>query len=277
ARGRARQSELCSMARSGAPAESDRVPAGSLPMSKPLRILRNIGIGLAALIVVVVVAAFFIVQTNWFREYVKGKIITAAEDGTGGRVEIGSFSFDPLHFKAVLTNIVIHGHEPADAAPYLQAKRAEVDIRLFTSIHHLLDIAYLGLDTPQVNIMVNADGTSNVPTPKTKSQSNETPLESIVNLAVGRADISHGLLTFNSQQHPLDVRANNLHVRLDYNVLKQGYQGELSLQPLYVAQGRNTPVVFTISIPVAFTKDHIDFQNARIATPASEILINGSL
>ena len=63
-------------------------------MSRKARIWRNIGIAAATVMVVLFIAAIQIAQTDWFRDYVKAKIVTGAEDGTGGRVEIGSFTFD---------------------------------------------------------------------------------------------------------------------------------------------------------------------------------------
>jgi translocation and assembly module TamB len=247
-------------------------------MSRRARIFRNIAIGLAAFFVVVVAAVLMVSRTQWFRDFVKQKIIAAAEDGTGGRAEIGSFTFDPLHLRAMITGFVIHGNEPACAAPYLSARRAEVDVRLLTSIHHVLSVAYLGLDNLRANIMVFADGTTNVPTPKTKSQSNETPLESVVDLAVGHFDLTNGLVTYNSvPQPPLNIRANNLRVQLAYNALKQHYQGSIFLEPLYVANGHNTPVNFSVLLPVTVERDRISFQNARIASERSEVLVNGAV
>jgi len=247
-------------------------------MSRRARIFRNIAIGLAACFIVVVAAVLVVSRTQWFRYFVKQKIIAAAEDGTGGRAEIDSFAFDPLRFRAVVTGFVIHGNEPAGAAPYLSARRAEVDVRLLTSIHHVLDVAYLGLDSPRANIMVFADGTTNVPTPKTKSQSNETPLESVVDLAVGHFDLTNGLVTYNSvPQPPLNIRANNLRVQLAYNALKQSYQGSIFLEPLYVANGRNTPVNFSVLLPVTVERDRISFQNVRIASEHSEVMVNGAV
>ncbi len=246
-------------------------------MTRRARILRNIAIGLAAFLALTLVLAFVAVQTDWFRNFVKRKLITAVEEGTGGRVEIGSFSFDPAHLRAVVTGFVVHGNEPPGSAPYLSARRAEVDLRVLTSLHHIWDIAYLGLDRPQANIMVFADGRTNVPFPKTKSESTETPLQTVVDLAVGHAELTDGLITFNSQQQPLSVRANNLRVQLAYDTLKQGYQGRISLEPLYVARGRATPVILAITLPVTLHSGRIDFQNAKISTARSEILINGSL
>jgi translocation and assembly module TamB len=229
------------------------------------------------LVVIVVTAAFFVLRTDWFQDFAKQKIVAATEDATGGRVEIGSFRFDPAQLRTVFTDFVVHGYEPPGAAPYLRVRRAEVVVRLFTSLKHIFDINYLGLDGPQANILVYPDGTTNVPTPKTKSTSNKTPLETVVDLTVEHAQLTDGLLTFNSRRQPLRVRANNLRVQLAYNAMSQGYQGQISLDPLYVTSGRDTPVNFAITLPLALVRDRIDLHNARIASARSEILIDGSL
>ena len=52
-------------------------------MSRRIRIFRYIAIGVAALMVVVVAAALTVIHTNWFRNYVREKIVEALEDGTG--------------------------------------------------------------------------------------------------------------------------------------------------------------------------------------------------
>src|SRR3954470_24359383 len=100
-------------------------------MTRPLKLVRNIGIGLGAFIVVLVIAGLILVQTNWFREYVRGKIVSATADGTGGRVEVGSFAFDVRRFQADVNGLVIHGKEPADAAPYIRVQHVRLNIRLF--------------------------------------------------------------------------------------------------------------------------------------------------
>src|ERR1019366_9795363 len=126
------QSEFRAVAGQRAQAQSNRIPRGSIAMSRGVNILRNVGIGLAAFVVLVLLAGILTVRTEWFRNYVREKIITATADGTGGRVEIGSFAFDWTRLSAVVTNFVIHGNEPAGASPYLSASRVEVHARLLT-------------------------------------------------------------------------------------------------------------------------------------------------
>jgi translocation and assembly module TamB len=246
-------------------------------MSIPGKIILSIAIGLVALVAIVVTAAFVVARTDWFQNFAKQKIVAATEDATGGRVEIGSFHFDPAQRRAVVTGFVVHGNEPAGAAPYLRVRRTEVDVRLLSSLNKIVDISYLRLDGPQANILVYPDGTTNVPIPKTKSTSNKAPLETVVDLAVDHAELNDGLLMFNSRKQPLEVRANNLRLQLAYDTRSQGYQGRISLEPLYVASGRHTPVNFAINLPLSLEGDRIDLHNARISTARSEILIDGSL
>jgi translocation and assembly module TamB len=246
-------------------------------MSKPARIIRNIAIGVAALLIGLIVAAVYVVQTESFRAYVKQKVIVSTEESTGGRVDVESFSFDWRQMRAVVTGFVIHGSEPAGAAPFLSAPRVQVDIRLFTSVHHILDVAFLGIEKPEGNVIVFPDGRTNIPNPKQKSTSNEPPLETVVNLAVDHFELTNGLLTVASQKQEVNIRGNDLKAELWYNVLNQGYRGQLSFQPLYVASGRNTPVNFSVTVPVALQRDRIDVHDARISTALSSVVINGSV
>jgi translocation and assembly module TamB len=246
-------------------------------MTRISNILRNIAIGLAALIVIVLITATQVVQTDWFRSYVRETIITATQDALGGRVEVGSFSFDWRQLRAEVTNFVIHGREPAGAAPFLRAARVQVDLQLFTSPSRWLNVKALRVEQPQANIMTLADGSLNVPQPARKSHSDTTPLETVVDLAVGEFNLSKGTARYNDAVQPLDVRGENLRVQLAYDSLARGYKGNLSLQPLYVVRGQKSPVVFTITLPVVLQRDKISVQGATISTPASKLNITGSL
>lgn len=242
------------------------------------RLLVKIAAGVVAFVVLLGVCAILLVQTDWFRDYVKRKIVASTEEGTGGKVDVGSFDFDWKHLRAVITGFVIHGTEPQAAAPFVAARRVQVDLRLFTSIHHLWDIAYLGVENPAANIIVFADGRTNVPQPKTPaSSSGPTALQTVIDLAVGHFDLTNGVLVFESQKQTLNVHGSNLHAELWFNALKQGYGGQLSFQPVYVVSGKNTPVNATLKFPISLGSDRIDFHNASIITPETSLLINGSV
>src|SRR5437868_10217807 len=100
-------------------------------MSRKARKIVLIGGGsLVALIVILILAGVIIVQTQWFRDTVRNKIISSVEQATGGRTEIGSFSFDWTHLRAVVRDFVLHGTEPATSAPLFRARMLEVDLKI---------------------------------------------------------------------------------------------------------------------------------------------------
>nr|MDP9113656.1 hypothetical protein [Acidobacteriota bacterium] len=246
-------------------------------MKRAGKLLVRIALAAAALLMVLAVAAVIVVQTDWFRNFAKQKIITATESGTGGKVDIGSFTFDWRHLRSTFTNLVVHGEEPAGAPPYLQAQRVQLDIRLFHDLHHVIGVGALIVDKPEANIMIFPDGRTNVPTPKTKVESKQTTLETVVDLAIARFALNDGRIVFASQEQPLNIRGNHLQMNLAFNTLTQGYEGRLAFESLYVVSGRNTPVQFAVTLPVSLRRDRINLRNATIATRRSSITINGSL
>jgi translocation and assembly module TamB len=246
-----------------------------LERTKP--VVRYAAWGLGALLIVVIAGALIVVHADWFRNYVRRQIITATEEATGGKVDIASFDFDVSHMRAVVTDFVLHGTEPAGAPPFVRIARLQLEFLLFTNIHHILDITYLGVEKPQIAVMQFPDGRTNIPAPKTKSTSDKTPLQTVVDLAVGRFELKNGLATLDARQQPLNVQANNLRAQLNFNTLKQAYQGQLDLEPVYVVAGRNTPVTFRLKLPVAVERDRIDFHGVTVTTPLSAISIDGSV
>ncbi|HKD07335.1 MAG TPA: translocation/assembly module TamB domain-containing protein [Bryobacteraceae bacterium] len=246
-------------------------------MTRGQRIFRVAVVALCALLATVFVTTLIVVHTNWFRNFVREQIIATTNEATGGKTEVATFSFDVTHLQAVVTGFVIHGNEPASAQPFVRAAKAQLNFRFFTSIHRLLDITYLGVDRPQVNIVVFPDGRTNIPSPKQRSTSNKSTLETVVDLAVSHFEMTNGLVTFDSRTRPMNIQANNLRAQLYYNTLNEGYQGQLDLEPTYVVSGRNTPVTFRISLPVALQKDRIDIHHATVTTPVSAVSIDGSI
>ena len=250
--------------------------AGISPLMK--RRIVYAGLGLVALAVFVCVAAIVVVQTDWFRNYVKQKIIATTEEATGGKVDIGSFSFDVRHLKVVVTNFVIHGKEPASASPLVSAARVEVDLRLLSSFKNIVGVSYLGVEKPAVNVMVLADGSTNIPSPKEKQpESKTTALETVVDLAVGHFNLANGSLALNAQKEQFDLQGNNLRAELWFNQLTNEYAGQLGMEPIYVAAGRNTPVKVRLTLPLTLQRDRVILKNGSIATDASQIALNGSL
>jgi translocation and assembly module TamB len=245
-------------------------------MTRGRKIALWIGGGLLGLILTLGLAIFVTVQTQWFRDFVRAKIVTSVEEATGGRVELGSFAFTWNRLRADVHDFVIHGLEPAGAAPLFRAKHVQVDLKLLSPLKGFVELAYLLVDTPQANLMVFPDGKTNIPAPKIKKTSDKTGLETIVDLAIGRFDLVNASAAFASAPAAINASGRDLRAHLAYNALKPSYTGDLSTT-LLVRSGNNDPVNANVKLPVTLEKDKVTLTNATVETPQSKIVISGSV
>lgn len=247
-------------------------------MSRARRILLIAGASLAGLVIVVLAAAIIVVQTPWFQNLVREKIVSAVDDATGGRTEIGAFTFDLSRLRAEVRDFVIHGTETAPVAPLFQAKLLAVDLKLTSPFHGVVNIAYLLLDTPQANVIVYPDGRTNLPTPKTqKPPSNKSGLQTVVDLAIRRFDLHHGSLIFAQRKSDFNASGENLRAQLAYNVAHPSYTGEIDMSPLHLRSAPNAPLDVNVKLPLTLEADRITVAGASLSTPGSLIQVSASV
>src|SRR5436309_9540926 len=171
-------------------------------MSKRKKLLITIASSLAGLFLIVLICSILIVQSAWFSNFVRQKIVAVTEESTGGVVEIGAFEFVWTHLTARIRNFVLHGNEPKESDPLARIALLEVRLKLFSGLKKVVDIRYLGIEQPRINLIVFPDGTTNIPQPKVKkkSTSDTSGLETVVNLAVGQFNVQNGLVQYAQQK-----------------------------------------------------------------------------
>ncbi len=247
-------------------------------MTRRRKIWFTAGAVVLGLAVAVIVAVLVIVQTSWFANFAREKIISTLEDSSGGVVQIGSLAIDLRHLTVRIDNAVLHGKEPAGQAPLFRVREIELRIRLFSGIWHLIDLEYLGIEQPQVNLILLPDGTTNIPQPKTPSKPSQTSgLETVVNLAVKHFQLRNGLIQVLQQKSQLNARGNNLRVLLNYDAAKPSYVGNLAMDPVVVSSPGQEPLDIHVNVPLILEKDAVRISNASITSRQSQIHLTAAL
>ncbi|HWC97602.1 MAG TPA: translocation/assembly module TamB domain-containing protein [Candidatus Sulfopaludibacter sp.] len=242
------------------------------------KILRIVVAVIAIPMLVGFVAGVLIVRTDWFRNTVRAKIVSAVEDATGGKVDIGSFSFDWTHLRAFVRDFTIHGLEPAGAPPLLHAALVQVDLKLTSPFTGFVNLAYLLVDQPAANVIIFPDGRTNIPAPKIQPKSdNKTGVETIVDLAIGKFDLRNGSFTFGDRKTDLNASGAGLRAQLGYNPVAPRYTGEIDVSPLYIKSGNNPALNVDVKLPLTVQKDKISLTNAQLTTPQSKIVLSGDM
>ena len=184
-----------------------------------------ISASLLLLLVVIIVGLGMYTRTADFQNRVRSTLINTLQEATGGRVELAGIQFNLLHLAVEADGLVIHGLEGPGEAPYLSADRILLHITLKSLFAHatnskgamrFITLALLHVDRPHIHLLINKDGTTNQPVPKTKSTSTEPVLDTLLDLQANRVELADGLALLNDKAIPFDLAANNLGVNVRY-------------------------------------------------------------
>src|SRR5580704_13469885 len=116
--------------------------------SRAIRIIAYSLLSLAGFAVALVVAGVLLVQTAWFKNFVRDRIVAVVERATGGRVEIGSFSYNWHDLTADVQPFVLHGTEPDSRPPLFRAEKIQIGFRIISALEKKVDIASLIVESP---------------------------------------------------------------------------------------------------------------------------------
>ncbi len=246
-------------------------------MSRRSRLALISGGAVLGLICVLAVTAVFVLHSAWFREQVRERIVSEAEKATGGRVEIGSFDFAWNTMTARVNGLVIHGTEPAGSPPLLRVRSITLVLKIISMLKRTVDVQSIAVDQPQAHLIVSPDGTTNVPAPRAPRASGKSPVETILDLAVGRFTVQSGAFEVNSQRTPWSAAGENLRAQVDFNALRPSYRGEISIQPLHLKISNNLPVDVGAAVSLTIEKNKATIARALLDTGRSRAELSGAV
>jgi translocation and assembly module TamB len=178
-------------------------------------------------------ALVYTLQTSWFKQQVREKIVSAAEQASGGRVELGAFNYSWRSLTAEFKGFVVHGTEARNARPLFRAASLTVALRPASLLSRNVDIRLLQIERPEVHVEVRPDGSTNLPR-ENGSASASHLVEQLFALKVRRFEFIKGLLELNEQRVPLTARGHDLTVLLSYEPGAPGYNVSLSSRTVEV-------------------------------------------
>jgi translocation and assembly module TamB len=218
-----------------------------------------------------------VLQTRWFEERVREKIISSMEQASGGRVEMASFSYNWHALTADLRNVVIHGTEPVSAQPLFRVDSIRIGLKIVSLLKRHYDIASLVVNRPEVNLIIHADGTTNVPLAKHVPRSFAGSAEALLNLKVRHFELQEGVIQVNLQQVRLNAQAEELWIDLAYQPEWPSYQVQLSSQHLRVFPRRFRSLELQVKARAQLERDRLIIQGLELASNGSRLEATGTL
>ena len=251
-------------------------------MSRRMRIGWMVAGSLVALVLALTLGGVLVLRSDWLREKIRQRMVAEIEKATGGRSEIRAFRFDWKQLRAEVDGFVLHGSEPPGAPPLFQADSIAVGLKLISALRREVDIQYMDVRHPQVHLIVDAGGHTNVPAPKVQGARPRRPrkgtVETILDLAIGRFNLENG--TFEVQDRgatAFDARGQNLRADIAYDGSGLRYHGRISVSPADFQWGIHRPVPLDISLTLGLEKNRVQIESARVATAQSQTEFSGAI
>lgn len=248
-------------------------------MSRPKKLILWLIATCLAALVVFAGAVLYVVQSNWFKEQIREKLIVTLEYATGGRVELKSFQYDWHRLTAEAGGFVLRGTEPAGGPPLLSADSVRIRLKILSAFRRDVDISTLVVNRPQVYLLVREDGSTNIPEPKTKRPAGEKPvLEQLLDLKVKHFEVNQGVVEVNLKQAPLDIRGDNLQAQLSYeDGTAPHYLVKASSQQLQLKTANIDTIAGDLALDASLERDQIVFSQVTYRLQKSSVQAHGTL
>ncbi len=233
---------------------------------------------LAALVVLLAILALtgvLVFRSGWFYEMVHRRTIAELERATGGRVEIGDFDFDWKHLQLKVGPVILHGKESALEPPFIQIRSLTAGLRVISMIERKVDLSSLSIDQPQVRIVFYPDGTNNIPDPAVHHPET-TWAQDLVHLAVRRYEVQNGLFEYDDREIPLDLRGEDLLVRMRLDSPGK-YSGSLNSNRVRLVLSGNGPIEVNTAATFTLNESTIDVTRLLVTTKDSRVEAAGAL
>jgi translocation and assembly module TamB len=235
--------------------------------------------------VALLLAGVVLVQTAWFKNLIRQRIVSVVQRATGGRVEIGSFSYNWHNLTADVKPFVLHGTEPASAPPLFRADKIEIGLKIISALEKKVDIASLIVESPRVYITIGPDGSTNIPRPKIP-RFNQNVIEDLLDLQVRHIELRHGMADYNSWRVPLDATGEHLQMSLVYQPggepAKQAagprYLCAISSALMRVSSPKlRAPAEFALDSQVALGRNTVQVLRMNLASGGMKIESKGTI
>ncbi|MEP7365590.1 MAG: translocation/assembly module TamB domain-containing protein [Acidobacteriota bacterium] len=242
---------------------------------------RSWWIRIPVILVVLGVAGYWIawqtLQSPWMAEQIRVRVLSEIEKATGGRAELQRFSMDWTGWRANIEGLVLHGTEPAGAEPLLRVPKAAVDLKVLSFLEKKVNVSAVRLDGPEVHLMRDAQGAWNLPQPPAARRSGKSPVETVLDLAIGELAVRGALVHYEDRIVPVDLTARDVEAKLQYDRGARAYAGNIAMRQSTLAAPLAVPVNFELHGPVRFDAAGLEMAGAELALGKSAAKVNVTL
>ena len=228
-----------------------------------------------ALLLLVIVTAIVVLENPAFHRYLLTKIKQQAGEATGARVDIQNLQLHPKTLTADIYGLTVHGTERPGEKPLLQVDHARIGLRIISILRHKINLSELLIDHPTVNLIVNADGRSNLPQPPPSQ--NKSSSTNVFDLAVGHVLLTNGVIRARDKAIPLDANLTDLRTEISFSQLHKKYSGTISYQNGLIQYQHLRPLPHSLQASFDATSSELNLKPLLLKLGGSRLALEANV
>ena len=178
-----------------------------------------------ALTVLPIIVGAILLHNASFHAYIIRTAQQQAQEALGVPVRIQNFALNLSNLSLDVYGVTVAGASPYPDPPVLQVQHAEASVRIVSIFQQKWYLNDIRVDHPVVQVFVDKNGRSNIPTPKPSNSKSNT---SIFDLGIRHAVVDNAAVLYNNQPMPLSVDLRNVEFRSAFNDAIKQYSGRLA-------------------------------------------------
>ncbi|MBV8072304.1 MAG: translocation/assembly module TamB domain-containing protein [Acidobacteriaceae bacterium] len=170
-----------------------------------MRIRRRTVIAFCGALFSAAAICLLVVRTNWFETKLRNRVVALLDHATGAVATMDAVRFDLRTDTLELKNVALRVGEADGAPPFFAAPVVQAKLRLAALMRGTLDVESITIHRPQVAIVTNPDGSTNLPI-----LHDGGAYRHLLNLGVNHFELDHGFLRLNEATIPFSARGETL-------------------------------------------------------------------
>jgi uncharacterized protein involved in outer membrane biogenesis len=256
-----------------APASSDR--PGPVPPRRYRRFMRIVAwfyAGSTILVLLLVAMTAILLNSTRFHNYVIQTAEQQAQESLGVRVQLQNFALNLSNLRLDVYGVTVDGASPYSNPPLLQVRHAEARVRIISILHKKWYLDDIRVDQPVVQVFVDKDGHSNIPTIKSSNSGNT----SVFDLGIRHAVLDRGEFFYNDRPPPLAADPHNFDFHSVFNEALKQYVGKLAYADGHLTFGAFQPFTHNLEAQFDATPTTFHLSTAKISGGAAQIVLSAA-
>src|SRR5579863_690451 len=239
------------------------------------RVLGWTAVGVCALVLLAVIVVGVALKSERFHAYMIRTLESKAGESLGANVKVENYVVN-LHTLSVdLYGITVSGAPPYANVPLLQLEHARASVAVVSVLHRRWHFEEIRLEHPVVQVVVDAQGRSNLPVFKNSQSSSDN--NTIFDFGIRHAALDHGEIYYNSRPSELTADLHELDLNASFNPLLKMYTGKLKYANGHIQYGNLRPVAHDFDAEFRATQDEFELVSAKLASGATQIHLNANV